>query len=228
MKTSAFYAVLGIGMIAIVAVIWWGAASHVAKPVAPVSQNVTEASTTPPLTGMAIYTNGEYGFSIFYPQKDEATSSFSAYYHLSDSWRIGALPNATGTPIFSIIGYRTQSENTYPRYFDAEVRIGASTNRRELAACTKVGDGELPQPDVTMNGTTWKVFASQEAGMMQYAKSLSYRTVHDGKCIALEQVQAGSSYHDDPASPKDISDADLEQHYSELTPIVQSFSFATP
>jgi hypothetical protein len=64
--------------------------------------------------------------------------------------------------------------------------------------------------------------------MMQYAKGVSYRTIHDGACFALEQIETGASYRDDAPSSKDISDTVLQKHYADLATIVQSFSFVQP
>jgi hypothetical protein len=57
---------------------------------------------------------------------------------------------------------------------------------------------------------------------------VSYRTLHEGKCVALEKIATGSHYREDPKSEKDITDAILEAHYVELDQIVQSFTFARP
>lgn len=187
------------------------------------------ATTTPQIEeGLAIYTNGPYGFSIFYPQDAEVAYAFDATYHLGTSWRANALPEGTGTPIVAIIPYSVTSENSYPRYFHAMVRIGASSDPKEIERCELVADeqGETPLPDATFGGATWKAFAFQSAGMMQYASGVSYRTVREGRCIALEKVRTGSSYRDDPVSENDIPDDVLEQEYEALSAIAESFSFA--
>jgi len=232
MKSSAFYAVIGVGILAIVGVMWFAAYHEHAKHLAAVAIG-GRAATTTPLTGLSIYTNGTYGFSIFYPAQDSVESTFDTQYHLPATWRVNALVNdggtaATGTPIIAIVGYRTVSSSTYPRYFETEVRIGASSNSQEVDACDTAGNGETALPDVTINGVVWKVFTLQDDGMMQYLSGTSYRTIHDGQCFALEQIETGSSYRDDPPSPADIPDATLTQDYKNMASIVQSFSFARP
>jgi hypothetical protein len=240
MKSSAFYAVLGLGIILVAGIIWWGIYSHHSKTMAssPVAtSSVAVASSTPSLTGLSIYTNGAYGFSIFYPGSDKTETTFDTQYHLPATWRVNALPNATGnasgspaggTPIFAIIGYSTQSNTSYPRYFETEVRIGASTDPKELAACEKPGENETQLPDAVINKVTWKAFGLQDSGMMQYLQGTSYRTIHDNTCFALEEVETGSSYRDVASSSTDISDALLAHKYQALSAIVQSFSFARP
>lgn len=187
------------------------------------------ATSTPQIEeGLAIYSNGPYGFTIFYPQSAEVLYTFDASYHLGTNWRANALPDAEGTSIVSIIPYHTESEDSYPRYFNAMVRIGASIDPAEVERCevASVELGESMLPDVVIANTTWKAFAFESAGMMQYANGVSYRTIHEGRCIALEKVRTGSSYRETAPSEKDISEEVLSNEYEALARIVESFSFA--
>lgn len=187
------------------------------------------ATSTPQIEeGLAIYSNGPYGFTIFYPQNAEVSYTFDASYHLGTNWRANALPDASGTPIVSILPYHTESEDSYPRYFNAMVRIGASIDPAEIKRCEMgaLEQGETVLPDVVIGGKTWKAFSFESAGMMQYAKGVSYRTMYEGRCIALEKVRTGSSYREDAPSEKDVSDDVLSKEYEALSSIVESFSFA--
>ncbi len=188
------------------------------------------ASTTPIAVGDAIYTNGTFGFVIQYPESAPVDNDFTSYYHLPSYWRANALPNATGTPVVSFTVYNTKSENSFPRYFAAIIRVGVSTDKQEIAQCLKAtpNQGETALPDVTLNGTVWKAFSFESAGMQQYVRGVSYRTMHEGRCIALEKIAVGSSYRDDPASDKDIPQATLDAKYAELDRIVQSFTLVRP
>jgi hypothetical protein len=187
------------------------------------------ATTTPEMhEGLAIYTNGPYGFSLFYPEMAAVGYGFNATYHLGSSWRANALPEGTGTPVVEIVPYAVTSEDSYPRYFNAMVRIGASADPKELARCEKVGtdEGETPLPDAMIGGRAWKAFSFQSAGMMQYASGVSYRILSEGKCIVMEKVRTGSSYKEDAPSDRDVPDATLEAEYAALSSIVESFTFA--
>lgn len=185
------------------------------------------AATPEVSEGMAIYTNGIYGFSLFYPEQAEVSYEFATSYHLGSSWRANALPDVPGTPIVAIIPYRTSSEDSYPRSFTALVRIGASQDERELRRCEEadVSAGETALPDREIAGRPWKAFAFESAAMMQYVRGVSYRTVFEGRCIALEQIRTGSTYRD-MASERDIPDEVLDAEYEKLAQIVASFSFA--
>jgi hypothetical protein len=228
MKSTGFYAVLGIGFLLIASVVWWGTHLNQAKPQAsPSSIATTNSTSTPSLVGLSIYTNGQYGFSIFYPGQLKTTGIFDTTYHLQSTWRVNPLPNATGTPIIEILGYETKSDHAFPRYYKNEVRVGASADSREVAACTRAGNGERALADKLINGVTWKAFTFQDAAMMQYISAISYRTVHDHLCYALEQIEAGASYRDTP-DPADIPQAVLDKHYADLSSIIESFTFARP
>ncbi len=180
------------------------------------------------LEGRSIYASGEYGFTVRYPSKAAIEETFSAFYHVGTAWRANALVNATGTPLLGIIAYETKSEDSFPRYYDAMVRIGVSDDEEEVAVCEKVGKdiGETALPERDINGTIWKAFSFQSAGMMQYVKGVSYRVVHDGKCFALEKMAAGSNYQDDPDSAKDVSQETLDAEYAALDAIIETFEFS--
>ena len=187
-------------------------------------------STDPIFTGDAIYTNGTYGFALRYPEASEVAYSFSPDYRVGTTWRMNAQSDSSGIALVSILPFATKSENSYPRYYYAFVRVGVSADEKEIASCTKLGknQGETALPDEYIGGATWKVFSFEGAATMQYVKGVSYRTVFEGNCYAMEKIASASNYRDDPPSPKDIPDADLEQHYLELDGIVHSFIFARP
>lgn len=196
--------------------------------VQPPADVVGTATTTPDLTGRAIYTNGEYGFIVSYPETAQLEETFAPTYHLGDTWRVNVGPESVGDPIIAIIAYSTQSDHSYPRYYHAIVRIGASKDAKEVAACERITPdrGETALPDVTFGGATWKAFSFGSAGMQQYARGVSYRTVHEDTCFAVEKIAAGSSYQDDPDSVEDVSDTVLTERYEGLDQIVESFTFA--
>lgn len=217
---ALFIAFILIGTLLAVWVVWMGRDSTVVEE--PVAVAPGELGT------FSIYTNGEYGFSLMYPSHAELEQTFSTDHFLSDAWRVNALPTATGTPVLSVVTYQTRSDISYPRYFVAQVRIGASTDPAEVRRCEQAAleQGENQLADVELNGKTFKVFAFQDAGMMQYVRGVSYRTLHEGSCIALEKIQVGSSYRDDAPSVSDISDEALQDEYNALQMIVDSFTFA--
>ncbi len=180
------------------------------------------------LEGQSIYASGEYGFTLRYPSAATLSEDFSTFYHLPAEWRANGPANATGTPLLQIVGYETSSENSFPRYYTAMVRVGVSAGEKEVASCEKIvpDQGETTLADAEIGGETWKAFSFQNAGMMQYVKGVSYRVVHNGTCYVMEKLATGSSYQDDPDTEKDVPQATLDAAYGALDPIVESFTFS--
>lgn len=185
------------------------------------------AAEMPPLDdSLAIYTNGTYGFTVFYPEAARVSYTFDPAYHLGSAWRAQALPDGMGMPLVAFIPYEVRREHAYPRSFAAQVRIGISADPREMQRCLVAdeGAGEAVAGTRTLGGREWMAFTFESAGMMQYARGISYRIVHDDRCIAMEQVRTGSSYRDEPHA-EDIPDTVLDQAYEDLASIVTSFTF---
>lgn len=226
MKRSSLIIVGFTGILVLIAAL---AAWYLIDSSQRVADSVMGEGAEPNLTGLAIYTNGTHGFTLYYPEDAQVAYGFDATYHLGSAWRATALPAATGTPIVSFTTYSTKSDSSYPRYFDAMLRIGASTDPKELAQCLKpVADqGETALPDTTIGPVVWKTFSFQNAAMQQYVRGVSYRTIHNGTCYAMEKLAVGSNYREE-ATPADIPQEALDAEFAALDSIVATFSFVRP
>ena len=172
-----------------------------------------------------VYTDDNYGFSVSYPKDLKVENVFKQYYVLSNGWRAGADTQPGEKPLVSFPIYRTESNNSYPRYFAAEVRIGVSSNPQDVKDCLVDSIFGAASTTEDINGIDFTVYAIADAAMMQYMGGKSYRTVHNGLCYAVEQLKAGSSYRDDPKSAKDISDELLGGYYDQGAAIIKTFKF---
>lgn len=178
-----------------------------------------------PSSKLTVYTNDAYGFSLSYPKTITSETNFQKYYFLSDSWMAGALEDSKGIPLLCIPVYRVTKENSYPRYWNAEVRIGITTDPKELQTfLTKSIYSDVSPRQEVINGITFYVFPIQDAAMMQYMSGFSYRTIHNGIGYAIEQIKTGSNYRDDH-SPKDTPDSVLDEYFNQTTAIIKSFQF---
>lgn len=230
MKRDILYLLVVVVLLGVAAATWFMWQSKAKSNVPPPMMVTVEATTTlEDPTGLSIYTNGEFGFSLRYPSNDTVENTFSSS-RLAANWRANAPPSATGTPIVAIVAYRVESDHSYPRYFEAEVRIGASKDPNEVRNCLKptTTRGETTAPDKTIGGIKFKTFTFQNAATMQYEKGVSYRALHDGYCYAIEKLQTGSSYHGDPPNKDDSTDATLQSKYDSLASVIDGFSFARP
>jgi len=165
-----------------------------------VEQRPATVATSTPVTNpsaYSIYTSGTYGFTFFYPSSARLIDTLGTSTDPME-WRENAV--ATGTLVAEI---RTST---------GDARIGVSTAKKELAACTQKGSAETQLQSLMIGSTTWNVFSFDHIGTENETRVMSYRTLHDKQCFALETVEplkvAASS---SPPAP----DA-----------IIQSFTFA--
>lgn len=172
------------------------------------------------------YSNREYGFELRYPKTLTPEFSFSSYYHLPAGWRSGAVDPAAGTSVVAIPVYRITQETAYPRYFSAEVRVGFSRDAREVAQCFADDQSyrKNPPASVVLGGVSFKKFEINNAGMSQYLRGVSYRTIRDGACFVIDQLVTGSSYRDERSYPA-IPDSQLDGYLAQAGVIAQTFRF---
>lgn len=196
------------------------------------NRGVSEHPYGPEKIDPATYTNSTYGFEIAYPQGLFSEGPFQEYYVLSNKWRVAAPEGQQGValvtiPIFSIDNQSdTAAGKPYPLYFTAEVRVGASSDLQAVAECLKTDPGYADQKHeaITLNGTQFERFEFADAAMMQYVQGVSYRTVRDNTCFAIEQLKAGSTYRDESMAPG-ISDSQLDAYYAQAGEVIESFRF---
>ena len=142
------------------------------SPALPTNATTTQAVNP---TTLSIYTSGEYGFSFFYPSDAKVVDAYSSTTLAGIPWRIGA--TGSGTPMVRIL-----NDNE-------EVRVGKSTDQRELKVCTQAGPAETLAAPVTVGSTTWQQTTFQKLGTDNEQRVTSYRTLHDRTCYAVELLE---------------------------------------
>ncbi len=203
------------------------------------SPATTPTTPTPPKGGTSInnsstagfssYASAEYNFTMKYPTYVQVRRDFATFHEIGNNWRIYPGQANQGKPIVSFSihsidqGTYSTAKTTYPLYFTAEVRVGVSPN---IANCYATDAGYTNQPitNVTINGTTWKRFSTNNSAMMKYTQVESYRTIHNKMCFAVEQIKSGTSYRDVLMKPG-VSDTALNGYYAVGRTIVDTFKF---
>jgi hypothetical protein len=174
---------LVLGIIVLAAILGtavWLVRSHMPSvPAAPYTATAMPADPG----ALSIYTNGTYGFSLFYPSADKLSASFEASTTPAFAWRTAAA--ASGTPVVSLADA------------SGELRIGASAAAKEVSACTKSSPAETTLPDLKLASTTFKGFFSDKLGTDAPVHIESYRAVHENACVAIELITPESSPQSD-------------------------------
>lgn len=180
----------------------------------------TQPATSESESGWKTYRNEQHHFEFKYPSDLTVSPSFSTRDILPGTWRAMATPSEPGHPVVSMSIVHLGDRTAYPRFYDVEFRVGVSDS---LANC-RAGNGERTIGPIVINGSTFNQFEFSDAAMMKYVSGISYRTGHDGRCYAIEQLRAGSNYRDN-ASAADISQKSLDEYYYLAGRIVKTFRF---
>ncbi|MDB5260494.1 MAG: hypothetical protein JWN37_725 [Candidatus Nomurabacteria bacterium] len=175
-----------------------------------------------------VYTNSTYGFSLTVPVGVTQQDYFSNFYILNNTWRVNSSPENKGNAVVSFVIKRIDqggiaTGKPYPLFFDAEVRVGVSTDTKQCYLPDPGYESE-PVTNVVINGITFKKFSFSDAATMKYVSGESYRTIHNNKCYAIEQLKEGSSYRDDTMT-QGTPDTELDTYYNQGEQIIKTLKF---
>lgn len=174
------------------------------------------------------YSNDAYGFQFRYPPQFTVTGSFPSFYHVTNGWMQGVFTGDRGTTtetaiVRLLIDEKKSSagEEQY-YYYDAELRIGASREAHDVASCSTADDA-MSSSTLRINGTDFTVFDTSQAGMSQSAEVQSYRTVHNGACIAIESIVTfgGTGANAEAIGKPSLREGDKEV----MKAIIRTFAF---
>lgn len=184
-----------------------------------------KANTAKVSPEMPVFKNDRYGFEINLERGLKTQMPFKMFYMLSNRWCYGADEKSKGQPIVSIPIYQVENKDAFPRYFSAEVRIGASADPEDVKNCLKrPGTSMAASKVANIGGLKFLAFPIAEAGMMQYVSGTSYRIIHNNTCFAIEQLKSGSNYRDQP-NPKDIPESVLDSYFQKAGDLIKTFKF---
>jgi len=157
--------------------------------------------TTPPDDTSTWEVFADSVFSMSYP--DVFTVNQIA---TGDEWRAGANGDA-GTLDFSITLPKSYMPNT--NFDDAKLTLGHSTNTTSVADCLKPDASGGPNTSMTtklINGVSYTVFTSSDAGAGNLYDTTSYRTVKNKTCVAVEYTIHYSQFANYPAGSITVFD----------------------
>lgn len=166
-----------------------GAAQNSDNNLSPYYSNIAEWQTDFDAAG---------GFAISYPiDFDEQDYNSVAP---SMDWRVGA-NGSPGIEYFSLTVPKAFEPQT--NFDDAKLTVGASQNDVAISQCLTADESGGPvsaTSSETINGVPFTVFNSTGVGAGNYYETTSYRTLHAGKCYAIEYTLHSSQVGNYPSS----------------------------
>jgi hypothetical protein len=166
--------------------------------------------------------NAAGGFSIAYPLDFDTQDNYSAT--PSADWRLDA-NGASGVKYFTLTVPRAFEPQT--NFADATLTVGASGNNTSVTQCLTpdVSGGPVTATSsVTINDINFTVFTSTGAGAGNYYETTSYRTLHAGKCYAVEYTVHSGQIANYPSS-YDLQPFNEQKINSLMQNIIGTFKF---
>jgi hypothetical protein len=162
------------------------------------------------------------GFSIAYPLDFDTQDNYLAT--SSTDWRLDA-NGVSGIKYFTLTVPRAFEPQT--NFADATLTVGASGNNTAAAQCLALdasGGPATATSSITINGINFIVFTSTGAGAGNYYETTSYRTLHAGKCYAVEYTVHSGQIANYPSS-YNLQPFNEQQIGSVMRNIVDTFKF---
>ena len=164
------------------------------------------SATTMDATRDQVYTDAARGFSLASPDGHGTASRFPAQLPgRGTHGRRYAAPDSQGTPAAALVLEWLEQRLRRP-----SLRIGVSTDAQAVASCTVVpasGVSHRSRYGRPRQARDFAHFQAGDAAMSHYMQVQGYRTVHDGRCYAIDLWIEGT-----PAgSLRPASDATLQQ-----------------
>lgn len=167
------------------------------------------------------FTSARYGFRIDYPATMRASHAFATSYLANGTWKTYAGADSRGTPVLAL---SLEGSN---KITAGELRIGASNDAKQIKQCSEPPATLRPGSvgGATINGIHFTYFEAGDAAMSHYLAVQSYRTVHAGRCYAIDLLVVGTrpEVYDPPATPPFTQ----RQAFARLHKVLQGFRFTT-
>lgn len=176
------------------------------------------------------HTNSEYGYKISYPASlkvitQQSKQNYSTVIYDSTLWSFQSERPGHMTALIPTLNLR--GLNFYPGTYLATVRIGVSNDSEAIKNCLVCENGNKLSP-IMINNINFQACTILDAGAGSATSGISYRTVHNKQCFAIEQIRTGpngrSGWVD--KTPNDIPDSTLEAYYYLAGKIIKTFIFS--
>jgi membrane-bound inhibitor of C-type lysozyme len=182
-------------------------------------QNCLAGSVTASGVDTDTFTDVSKTFSFSYPSDLSVSGDGGGY---TQSWMV----NATTSGMILAEVKVPQSFEAGTNFGDATFTVGTSADPSALATCltyNPTGGKATTATTTVINGTTYTVFHSADAGAGNRYDTTSYRTSRNSQCYAIEYTIHYAVFQNFPkGSVKQFDESALQ---SKLDTIAQSFTF---
>lgn len=124
---------------------------------------------------------------------------FARDYLSNGGWKTFAAPDVRGAPLVALV------LDGSDKITAAELRIGTSIDSHAVVTCLDPPEGATTEaPDETrIDGQPFRHFRASDAAMSHYQSVDAYRSVRNGRCLAIDLLIAGTrpEVYDPPATP---------------------------
>ena len=175
-----------------------------ARDIDTAAQTAAEiADPAPPATGREApqfqFADDEIGVALAPTPGFTLQRDFTRDYLSVDAWKGFAAPDMRGEPLVALV------LDGSDKITAAELRIGTSTDSHALVTCLDPPEGATTErPDeVRIDGQAFRHFRASDAAMSHYQSVDAYRSVRNGRCLAIDLLVAGTrpEVYDPPATP---------------------------
>jgi hypothetical protein len=194
-------------------------------PIAPststaLSQNTGSSEYYSNVAEWQTDTNNTKGnFSIAYPIDFDQQDNYSAT--SSADWRTGD-NGGVGIKYFSLVVPRAFEPQT--NFGEATLTVGVGSTAGTVAKCSIADGTVVATSTATIGGQKFTMFHSGDAGAGNLYDTTSYRTLHGGKCYAIEYTLHSTQIAAYPSS-YDLKPYDKKTVTSLMQNIIGTFKF---
>lgn len=168
------------------------------------------------------FVSHQYGMVLDYPGGLTVHHEFQPGYFLGTRWNAYAPKNVAGDALLAL---RLPESNEVTKGI---LRLGASDAPRAVRHCVLSATAvdwvsRHKAESVQIAGVTFQRVTHSGAGMSHYLQRRSYRAVHDGHCIAIDLIVAGTNPH--VYAPPRTPPFSVDAAFTRLTALLDGFRF---
>lgn len=169
------------------------------------------------VNGRSVFTDQGKTISFSYPNDLSVSGGGLGY---TESWRTNT--QSLGIILAKVILPKEIEPST--NFSEAVFSVGTSSDPNEIKNCLIPRNGEVEKDEVKINGLTYKKITLTDAGAGNYYDTVSYRTIQNDQCYAVEYT-IHSTNIGNYSPDQNIKEFDTQKIVSILESMAQSVNF---